>query len=116
MSLGGILVPGGMYPPSPDLGNAGDCLWLSAPKPITPPGTPFAPDLQSWIRNDGPGALSPDWERIGDDVTHQGPFNASFSLSGTVVSPVPAPPAVVLVGLGASCVALRRYVGCRATA
>jgi hypothetical protein len=31
-------------------------------------------------------------------------------------SPVPAPPAVVLVGLGAGCVALRRYVGRRATA
>jgi hypothetical protein len=31
-------------------------------------------------------------------------------------SPVPAPPALVLVGLGAGCVALRRYVGCRATA
>jgi hypothetical protein len=31
-------------------------------------------------------------------------------------SAVPAPPAVVLVGLGAGCVALRRYVGRRATA
>jgi hypothetical protein len=29
---------------------------------------------------------------------------------------VPAPPAVVLAGLGAGCVALRRYVGRRATA
>jgi hypothetical protein len=34
----------------------------------------------------------------------------------TSVSPVPAPPAVVLVGLGAGCVALKRYVGRRATA
>ena len=25
----------------------------------------------------------PDWERIGTDITHQGPFNASFSLTGT---------------------------------
>ena len=32
------------------------------------------------------------------------------------VSAVPAPPTVVLVGLGAGCVALRRYVGRRATA
>jgi hypothetical protein len=32
------------------------------------------------------------------------------------LTPVPAPPAVVLVGLGAGCVALRRYVGRRATA
>jgi hypothetical protein len=56
-----------------------DFLWLSAPKPIVAPGTPFLPDLQSWIRND---ALAPDWLRIGTDITHQGPFNAAFSLSG----------------------------------
>ena len=45
------------------------------------PGTPFTTgtDLQSWIRND---ALAPDWLRIGTDITHQGPFNAAFSLSG----------------------------------
>lgn len=57
----------------------GDFLWLSAPRPIVAPGTPFAPDLQSWIRND---ALAPDWLRIGTDITAQGPFNAAFSLSG----------------------------------
>lgn len=68
------------FRPSVDLGAAGDFLWLSAPKPILPPGTPFATDLQTWIRNDG---LAPDWSRIGTDITHQGPFNASFSLSGT---------------------------------
>ena len=28
-------------------------------------------------------ALRTDWERIGTDITHQGPFNASFSLTGT---------------------------------
>jgi hypothetical protein len=56
----------------------GDFLWLSAPKPIVA-GTPFLEDLQSWIRNDD---LAPDWLRIGTDITHQGPFNASFSLSG----------------------------------
>jgi hypothetical protein len=72
------------FRPEVDLGNAGDFLWLSAPKPISlPPGTPFANDLQTWTRTDGPGALAPDWERIGTDVTHQGPFNASFSLTGT---------------------------------
>jgi hypothetical protein len=33
------------------------------------------------------------------------------------LTPVPAPPALVLIGLGAGCVALRRYVGrCRVTA
>jgi hypothetical protein len=72
------------FRPEVDLGAAGDFLWLSAPKPISlPPGTPFTNDLQTWIRNDGAGALAPDWERIGTDVTHQGPFNASFSLTGT---------------------------------
>jgi len=72
------------FRPEVDLGSAGNFLWLSAPKPIfLPPGTPFTNDLQTWIRTDGPGALAPDWERIGTDVTHQGPFNASFSLTGT---------------------------------
>jgi hypothetical protein len=72
------------FRPEVDLGNAGDFLWLSAPKPIfLAPGTPFANDLQTWTRTDGAGALAPDWERIGTDITHQGPFNASFSLTGT---------------------------------
>jgi hypothetical protein len=56
--------------------SSGDFLWLSAPKPTAPPL--FAGDLQSWIRNDD---LAPDWLRIGTDITHQGPFNAAFSLS-----------------------------------
>src|SRR5262249_15729664 len=63
------------FRPEVDLGSAGNFLWLSAPKPIVPPGTPFADpamDLQSWTRNDGAGALAPDWERIGTDITHQG--------------------------------------------
>jgi len=85
------------FRPEVDLGSAGDFLWLSAPKPIVAPGTPFAPDLQSWIRNDGPGALAPDWERIGTDVTHQGPFNASFSLAG---STIPEPASLILFGMG----------------
>src|SRR5262249_19460423 len=61
------------------LASSGDFLWLSAPRPIVAPGTPFMPDLQSWIRND---VLAPDWLRIGTDITGQGPFNAAFSLSG----------------------------------
>jgi hypothetical protein len=91
------------FRPEVDLGNAGDFLWLSAPKPIVGPGTPFNPDLQSWIRNDGPGALAPDWERIGTDVTGQGPFNAAFSLQGTSVAAVPEPGtfALMLFGFGA---------------
>ena len=59
--------------------SSGDFLWLSAPRPIVAPGTPFLPDLQSWIRNDN---LAPDWLRIGTDIVGAGAFNASFSLLG----------------------------------
>jgi hypothetical protein len=80
----------------PEVGlSSGDFLWLSAPKPIVAPGTPFATDLQTWIRNDGPGALAPDWERIGTDVTHQSPFNAAFSVTGATV---PEPSSLLLLG------------------
>jgi hypothetical protein len=59
----------------PEVGlNNGNFLWLSAPGPPL-----FTGDLQSWIRNDN---LFPDWLRIGTDITGQGPFNASFSLTG----------------------------------
>jgi hypothetical protein len=63
-------------------------LWLSAPKPIVAPGTPFTPDLQSWMRDDPP--LAPDWLRIGTDIIGGAPaptFNASFSLDGVVRPP-----------------------------
>jgi PEP-CTERM motif len=88
------------FRPEVDLGNSGDFLWLSASKPIIPPGTPFgnpALDLQTWTRNDGPGGLAPDWERIGTDITHEGPFNASFTLTGVVV---PEPSSLLLLGFG----------------
>ena len=75
-----ILLPADHYFFRPEVElSSGNFLWLSAPKPIVAPGTPFTPDLQSWIRNDN---LAPDWLRIGTDITGQGPFNASFSLSG----------------------------------
>jgi hypothetical protein len=71
-----------------------DFLWLSAPKPIVPPGTAFPPgatDLQSWMRDDPP--LAPDWLRIGTDIIKQGTpptfttYNASFEVSGHTVEP-----------------------------
>ena len=82
------LTPGDhiFFRPEVDFGSAADFLWLSAPKPIVPPGTPFAnpaQDLQSWTRNDGSGTIAPDWSRIGTDITHQGPFNAAFELFST---------------------------------
>lgn len=75
----------------------GDFFWLSAPKPIVPPGTPFpagATDLQTWMRN---GDLDPDWSRVGTDITHQGPFNGAFTLVG---SAVPEPSSLLLLGTG----------------
>jgi hypothetical protein len=81
--------------------NDGDFLWLSAPRPIVAPGTPFPPgftDLQSWTRDDSEDdGIEPDWLRIGTDITQQGPFNAAFSLSGSVV-PEPSTWAMMLLG------------------
>jgi hypothetical protein len=93
-----VVLPADHYFFRPEVGlSNGDFLWLSAPKPIVPPGTSFPPgstDLQTWIRNTD---LKPDWERIGTDVTHQGPFNAAFSLSGQTV---PEPSSVFLLSVG----------------
>jgi hypothetical protein len=62
--------------------------WLSAPKPIVAPGTPFptgSTDLQAWIRN---SALEPDWLRVGTDIVGGVPaptFNAAFSLNNAAL-------------------------------
>lgn len=80
------------------VGSGGQFLWLSAARPIVAPGTPFMPDLQSWIRNDN---LAPDWLRIGTDVvggTTPPAFNASFSLAGQLV-PEPGTAALLVSGL-----------------
>ena len=67
-------------------GTDGTFLWLSATRPLVPPSSVFAPDLQAWTRD---GTIEPDWLRIGTDIVggmegNPAPtFNASFSISGT---------------------------------
>jgi len=77
--------------------SSGDFFWLSAARPIVPPGTPFplgVTDLQSWIRNSD---LDPDWLRIGTDIVGGTTFNAAFALSGDL-EPVPEPATLLLWG------------------
>ncbi|HEV3350082.1 MAG TPA: PEP-CTERM sorting domain-containing protein [Methylomirabilota bacterium] len=86
--------------------TSGDFFWLSAARPIVPPGTPFPPgatDLQSWIRDEN---LDPDWLRIGTDIVGAGAFNAAFTVNGDL-DPVPEPATLTLLattmaGLGAA--------------
>jgi hypothetical protein len=92
--------------------DSGDFFWLSAPKPIVAPGTPFPPgatDLQEWIRNED---LAPDWLRVGTDIVGMGvtgspapTFNATFSLTGETL-PVPEPGSLTLVCTAAAGLAL----------
>src|SRR5262245_19517682 len=81
-----IVLPADHYFFRPEvLVNGGEFLYVSAPRPIVAPGTPFLSDLQSWIRN---SALSPDWLRIGRDIIGGNPapaFNQAFSLTGETV-------------------------------
>jgi hypothetical protein len=81
-----LVLPAGHYFFIPQVTlSAGDFYWLSAPKPIVT-GTPFAPDLQAWIRNEG---LAPDWLRVGTDIVGGAApptFNGTFSLAGTALA------------------------------
>lgn len=87
----------------------GEFYWLSGTRPLVAPGTPFTPDLQSWIRS---SALDPDWLRVGTDIVGgQAPptFNQAFTLTGTVAAvPEPASWALMLAGLAALCGTARR--------
>ena len=87
--------------------SSGEFLWLSAPKTLPAPG-----DLQSWTRNDD---LAPDWLRIGTDITHQGPFNMTFSLNGATV-PEPGAWTLLIVGFAGVGAMLRRRVRTNAPA
>jgi hypothetical protein len=107
-----FVLPGGHYFFVPQVGLSdpiSDFLWLSAPRPIVAPGTPFLPDLQAWIRNED---LAPDWLRVGSDIVGGSPaptFNATFSLTGeTGTTSVPEPATLALIG-----VALIGLVGAR---
>jgi hypothetical protein len=90
------------FVPQVQITNGDEFLWLSAPRPIIPPGTPFPPgftDLQTWTRD---GGIEPDWLRVGKDIvggSSAPAFNAAFSLSGTLV-PEPSTWAMMLVGFG----------------
>jgi hypothetical protein len=87
----------------------GDFLWLSAPRPIVSPGTPFPAgftDLQSWTRN---SALAPDWLRIGTDIvggTTPPTYNAAFTLSGEIV---PEPSSIISLFLGLAVLGIARF-------
>jgi hypothetical protein len=81
-----IILPADHYffRPQAELSD-GNFLYLSAPRPIVPPGTPFMGDLQAWIRNSD---LAPDWLRIGTDIIGGATpptFNMTYSLTGATL-------------------------------
>jgi hypothetical protein len=84
--------------------TGGEFLWLSGSRPIVPPGTPFAPDLQAWTRD---AMLDPDWLRVGTDIVGGSPaptFNGAFTLTGAV----PEPGTMLLMGAGVMALWWRR--------
>jgi PEP-CTERM motif len=96
-----IFLPADHYffvPQVPVAPGAGNFFWLSASRPIVPPGTPFPAgftDLQAWIRN---ANLDPDWSRVGADIVGGGAaFNMAFEIRGAAV---PEPATLVLLGSG----------------
>jgi hypothetical protein len=80
--------------------TGGEFYWLSSVRPIVSPGTPFAPDLQAWVRD---ANLDPDWLRVGTDIVGGAvppTFNEAFTLTGqTAAVPEPASLALLVLGL-----------------
>jgi len=104
-----IVLPAGHYFFRPEAQvDGGDFLYLSAPRPIVAPGTPFpagVTDLQAWIRN---SSLVPDWLRIGTDIIDSTPaptFNMTFSLNGETVPEAGTPGQANCVGKTVSALA-----------
>jgi hypothetical protein len=95
--------------------SGGEFYWLSGQRPTLPP---FAPDLQSWTRDEG---LAPDWLRIGTDIVGPAPaggpaptFNGAFSIAGKEAEAVPEPSTFALAGVGLALAALSRRAASRA--
>jgi hypothetical protein len=111
-----ILRPADHYFFRPEvLVTGGNFLYLSAPRPIVPPGTPFLGDLQAWIRNSD---LKPDWLRIGTDIIDDTPsptFNMTFSLTGETIPEAGTPGQADCHGQSVSAVA-RQFGGVPAAA
>ena len=101
-----ILLPADHYFFRPEvLVTKGDFLYMSAPRPIVPPGTLFIGDLQAWIRNSD---LKPDWLRVGNDIIGGSPaptFNMTYSLAGETVPEAGTPGEANCHGKSASAVA-----------
>ena len=100
------------FVPQVELDNGNDFLWLSTPRPIVAPGTPFLGDLQAWTRD---ANLDPDWLRIGTDIVGGNPenpaptFNMAFTLQGVSGIPEPSTWAMLIVGFaGVGFMAYRR--------
>lgn len=96
------------FVPQVQLLGDGAFYWLSAPKPIVSPGTPFSPDLQAWTRDE---SLSPDWLRIGTDIVGGASpptYNMAFSLAGQVV---PEPTSIIMMAVAG--IAIAGIAACR---